>query len=1034
MIAPFTLRLASKTLQFVFLILVYSCTGAFAQHISTLSVRHFTAENGLPQNSIKAISMDSLGFVWMATENGLVRFDGAGFKVFNRSNTAISSNRFFDFNAAMAGDTVDFYAHVPPLDLVGVRKGRVYVDSALTHSSARRLRELEKTMKGILLEGSHYRHMPPKSIIPVPHSPGNFYVCQEKSIDFFQNWKRRSTALVDGIVLSKVFRMGETLLVLLPDGSFAAFEGKHALKRHTLRLSGDILADPLFRNSPDKITVYWNNTADQSFAVLADHIYTLDMKRETVETKLILSGFDPKAHLVRTIFYDNNHRRIFLASLAEGLYEIQNKNFRVVSINDESVNNIFYTQAAVNDSTITISSGFNVGLGASGRQFRQKLPDIQKLIPFSWFQLVDSKGTRWLRADQDVVRVAADNKRILGRWHIGKEPIGIYEDSRHVIWIQLINGMLYTADPALQFAAPKPFVRGPQTPTCYADHGDTLWIGADRGLFRLNIRTRKLTPVAGTEAMNIRSIYLAKPGQLWFTTYEHGFFLIEHGRLISFPPDEQKRLATAHCIYEDKNHFFWITTNNGLFQIAKDDLLSYAHGKLKAPYYHLYVRESGFGTNEFNGGCQPCALRLGNGYLSLPSMAGLVWFKPETIKAEIPSGAFFVDEVEVGGKPVPLSGSGINLPFDPDEVRIRIAAPYFGNPENQTLFYALQLDGEEDKNWTKVENGGIHFSSLPSGEHTLLIRKHTGFGTANERQVLFRISVQKTWYETILAKGMGILLVVAGVFGYIRLRLRKLSKRNEQLEEAIAKRTESLNQTLDALQDSENSLTRQVQVQARMIASLTHDVRTPLNAVKLVSLEIERMIREEKYAMATQIGQSIADTISRVSVLLENTVTYMKVQLTDHRVASETVNLHDLIAQKIRLFSLAAQKNNTRLTNNVSHEQMIRCNHYLLGILLSNLIDNATKNTLHGTVTMEAEVTGTNSIIISVSDTGYGIPVAVMDWLNQEFPTRDTPETSPTTGLGLVIVKEVARMMGATIQAERMMTGSRVSILFEAFR
>ena len=1034
MIASFTLRLASKTLHFVFLILLSFCTGAFAQHISTLSVRHFTAENGLPQNSIKAISMDSLGFIWMCTENGLVRFDGVAFKVFNRTNTAISSNRFFDFNAAMAGDTVDFYAHVPPKDLVGVRKGRVFIDSAQTHSSARRLRELEKEIKGILLEGSHYRHMPPKSIIPVPHSAGDFYVCQEKSVDFFQNWKKRSTALVDGIVLSRVFRMEEKLLVLLPDGSFTAFEGKRALKQHTLKLSGDILSDPLFSTSPDKITIYWNNTADQSFAVLADNIYTLDMNRETVETRLILSGFDPKAHLVRTIFYDNDHRRIFLASVSEGLYEMQNKSFQVVTIRDESVNNIFYTQAALNDSMITISSGYEVGMGASGRQFRQKLPEIQKLIPFSWFQLIDKKGTRWLRSDHDVVRVAADNKQILGRWHVGKDPQGIYEDSRHVVWIQTVNGMLYTADAASQFTTPKPFVRGPQNPTCYADHGDTLWIGANRGLFRLNTRTRKVELLPGTGAMNIRSIYLAKPGQIWFTTYEHGFFLIEHGRLIGFPLDEQKRLAAAHCIYEDKNHFFWITTNNGLFQIAKDDLLNFAHRKQEAPYYHLYLRESGFGTNEFNGGCQPCALRLGNGYLSLPSMAGLVWFKPETVKPEVPSGTFFVDDVEVGGKPVPFSSSGINLPLNPDEVRIRIAAPYFGNPENQTFYYALKLKGEEDEKWTKIENDGIHFSSLPSGEHTLLIRKRKGFGAANVQQIQFRISVQKAWYETVFAKGAGVLLVIAGIFGYIRLRLRKLSKRNEQLEEAIAKRTESLNQTLEALQDSENSLTRQVQVQARMIASLTHDVRTPLNAVRLVSLEIDRMIREEKYAMARQIGQSIADTISRVNVLLENTVTYMKVQLTDHRVASETVNLHDLIAQKIRLFSLAAQKNNTRLINNVSPKQMIRCNHYLLGILLNNLIDNATKNTLRGTVTIAVEVTGTNSITISVSDTGYGIPVAVMDWLNQESPTRDAPETSPTTGLGLVIVKEVARMMGATIQAERKIKGSRVGILFEAFR
>ncbi len=46
----------------------------------------------LPQNSIKSITPDKYGFIWITTENGLVRFDGKEFKVFNDSNINIASN------------------------------------------------------------------------------------------------------------------------------------------------------------------------------------------------------------------------------------------------------------------------------------------------------------------------------------------------------------------------------------------------------------------------------------------------------------------------------------------------------------------------------------------------------------------------------------------------------------------------------------------------------------------------------------------------------------------------------------------------------------------------------------------------------------------------------------------------------------------------------------------------------------------------------------------------------------------------------
>src|SRR5688572_25973535 len=66
---------------------------AFGQERFTVS--HYTSENGLPQNSVKDIAADSDGFIWLATEDGLVRFDGRHFKIFNSTQLKAGDNRVY---------------------------------------------------------------------------------------------------------------------------------------------------------------------------------------------------------------------------------------------------------------------------------------------------------------------------------------------------------------------------------------------------------------------------------------------------------------------------------------------------------------------------------------------------------------------------------------------------------------------------------------------------------------------------------------------------------------------------------------------------------------------------------------------------------------------------------------------------------------------------------------------------------------------------------------------------------------------------
>ena len=95
-------------------VLVILCLGSIAaqaqKYLDNYAVSHYTDENGLPQNSVKSIAADKNGFIWLATENGLVRFDGQRFYTFDKSNSSLLSPRFYSLLPDLSGDANRIYA------------------------------------------------------------------------------------------------------------------------------------------------------------------------------------------------------------------------------------------------------------------------------------------------------------------------------------------------------------------------------------------------------------------------------------------------------------------------------------------------------------------------------------------------------------------------------------------------------------------------------------------------------------------------------------------------------------------------------------------------------------------------------------------------------------------------------------------------------------------------------------------------------------------------------------------------------------
>uniref|UniRef100_UPI0004E2181D ligand-binding sensor domain-containing protein n=1 Tax=Dyadobacter crusticola TaxID=292407 RepID=UPI0004E2181D len=761
--------------------------------LSAYEVRQYTDENGLPQNSIKSITSDAEGNVWLATDGGLARFDGRKFKIFDNFGKGHFDRSIASFHINPAHSDGSFFAANDERTYIRIINGQATVDSSWYKEGIAPLPLHQQGIEFYLTEGlpSLGRDHIFLSKLVIPTGDNHFFIYDKKNVEFFKGKRRiKSFPLADRDFWG-FFRLKNNLY-LFENGAFSRFADTSPSFPEYVSLSGDILDHPLHVQG-NKGVIHWNNCTDQVYIQLGKSLYTVhEGSRGELKTSLILEGFDFEANQITKVHFDQQTGRIFLGTLINGLFVLKKKPFRPVYARFEGADNVFYSQVAINNSVFT-SYGTVFSYDESSDEISAR--QIESLSKTDLTALlVDSRGNMWSEKRYTIFETEPGG-RVKRKWTLPAQITQLYEGRDGRIWIGLRSAGLYTLDPADPAAEPKLFLAGPMTHASWIQQQteDILWVGTGMGLYKIHIPTRRVSYIKGLENSHIRSLHI--PGnsdEIWISTYKDGFFLLKNGKLTSFPLDRNRHLANAHCIVEDEKGFFWISTNRGLFQILKKDLLDYSETQVK-PYYHYYSKADGFYTNEFNGGCSPCAVRLANGYVSLPSIKGLVWFKPEQISTELPDKRIIVDRIEINGKAASLKDNNVTFRQDQRELRVFVTTPYFGSPENIHFSYALTAPNTtpSHQEWLPIEASSdvINILQLKHGKYVLHVRKQNGFGRGNNEYVSIEITVPPLWYQTwwfFLLCGIGSFLIVSAI---LKARVSSVKRRNLALESQIEYRT-----------------------------------------------------------------------------------------------------------------------------------------------------------------------------------------------------------------------------------------------------
>lgn len=434
-----------------------------------------------------------------------------------------------------------------------------------------------------------------------------------------------------------------------------------------------------------------------------------------------------------------------------------------------------------------------------------------------------------------IIRFSASEANPARRISSGQVRV-IYEDVVGTIWLGTSNG-IFIADKNL--AGLRPFsdffdpIQGRRLEElsvfCIKDgFRDDIWVGTNSGLFRFQRKTRLVTHYSkfyhGKDVRNISRVFAVQPtkdGKVWFGT-NTGLFLYDLNKdLISdmtyLGPGNELPSQQVNTLHLRENGELWVGTNAGLSRLRADRSKyttftekeglanNFIYSILEDKFGHLwfssnkglsclntetlqirnYTLSDGLQSYEYNFGA---ACFSYDGEFFFGGIGGLNAFYPDKIPLNPHIPPLHITEIEV----IERSGAHTAIPADLtnilnlkhfQNISISFAALDYTNPHANKFRYSMQ-EGNRPVNWINMGNQHqITFSNLAPGEYILRIIGSNNDEVWNDNPVELRIQVQAPWWKTRYALFFYVILLAGFMIYLLQYWTSSLRKANHELRQ-----------------------------------------------------------------------------------------------------------------------------------------------------------------------------------------------------------------------------------------------------------
>ena len=775
------------------------------------AVERYTTANGLPQSSVLAMVQTHDGYLWLGTYEGLARFDGMTFTVFDKSNTPeMESNsikalaedpqgglwigtisgllRYFQGRFERFDERQGLNTHFI-LCLFLDRSGTLWVGTpgGLYRWAGERF-QLLTAAQG--LSANYITAL-------ADDGSGGLWVGTGQGLNHIKDGKVQVFTVGGGLPHADIralhLDLQGTLWIGTSGGGLASFRDGR-FERLKERLSSDDIRaiyrdphgvlwicsnqEPLNRIWDGKVSVMSQKLGGvmSGRAILEDRegslwVGTRDGLLQLKDDKFILYGsrnglpVDP----VRSVFEDRQGR-IWVGTVGGGLVRHEGSEWVTYS----------RPQGLTSDHVWSIAQGRDDALWVGtygGGLFR--MPAGRKPEAFSQVKGVAS----------DIIRALLADSR--GRVWAGTNGGGLY---------CIANGRIanYTTRDGL----PDNYI--------YAlgeDMKGRVWIGAyngglsvlEEGRFR-SIRDKYLT---GQPIWAIRS---DRDGNIWIGTDHAGLLWIRGEEVFRFTSRDGMYSDQAFQILEDGSGQLWMNSNKGIYHVSKRDLAAFADGRLARIPCVAFGKSEGIKVTESSGPAQPAGCIDRRGRIWFPTIRGLSMFDPERQRLNAVEPPLAIEKVAINGRDCALPGP---VTVAPGKGNIEVTYTAISFLQVDKVRFAYRLDGF-DADWIQAgSRRSAFYTNLPPGNYVFRVVGCNGDGVWNRGGAAFAFTLRPYFTQTALFRWLvtlSALLLVAAIF-FLFLHRAKLRER--YLERIVDERTAQLQRLarFDGLTDLANHRT-----------------------------------------------------------------------------------------------------------------------------------------------------------------------------------------------------------------------------------
>jgi len=1024
--------------------------GFLQSQVGDFNFKNFNLSDGLSSSTVNYIKQDKLGQIWLATNNGLNKFNGEEFVVYRNlpeDKSTISSNNVHNILEDKDGNLWigtfnglnkyepqkdQFKRYFKTSDKNSLSGNRIFASfemkngniwfgtedgiSIYTKKHDSFIRFLKNSKKPTLILDIH---VDKKNTVWLATFNGIIEVSRSKEGQFnHQTYRPRN--LNKRFFIYKILEVEPDVLALA-----TKYHGFLLFNKKTKQFSSPEEFD-FFKNIEIK-DLYKDESENLWLATTTGLFIVAPSKEITTVNSSIYEDIGSVKNHFKKIYKDNNGS-IWLGTQDVGVmtWHKANQNFRRFK-NSSTYNNI--ANCIVSDDEKNIYYGTEGGdlnkIDSSG--IVTKLFDVQnktKTTVYPIKTLYRDGNLLWIGAMKNGIKIYDLQSQREYENYLSSELINFLKDVSVLdikkgfgnnIWIATIGrGLIkYNTKQKKMRAFNSRHLKSSYVKVIHKDKRNLIVVGSDHLSFleaekKENFKISNYPSIVDSSRLDIVSLHKDTRGIVWVGSRTRGLFkFTKDKKYESVIVSAKNRIFTVNAILESNKGLLWLSTDKGIVEYdpVRQESIIYNQQTL--------AQDNDFRVN--------AALKENN-QLYFGAKQGIITFEPDNIVTLKNTPRVILSYLKIKNNEIDALNKNetilknlnyskeIVLPYNNASFSINYAFPNYINPNNNQ--YAYRLKGL-DNNWLYTKQTEAFYTLQNAGTYTFQVKAAGYDGVWNNKITELDITIQPapwlTWWAYLVY-----FVLTFGLFFSISWILQSKSRLRQKLEFEFAekKRTEELNKA-----------------KLQFFTNISHEFRTPLT---LILGPLQNIL--DNYNGPNVIYKKlkiIEGSANHLLRLINRLMDFRKLESNQLKLEVAEGNIVKFLQEIFLSFSEHAKNGHYNYEFHTSEDEIfVYYDRYKLERVFYNLISNAFKFTKAGGDISVHVLKDDINLIVEVKDSGIGIPEEHLDKIFDRFfevsKNNQIEEFKKGTGIGLSIASNIVKLHQGEIFAKNLQTQGSV--------